>query len=162
MASIFEPEFDDTLERRGFAYRRARLGRQVGAAKLGASLYEIPPGAANFPYHWHGANEEFAIVVAGRPSVRTPEGWRELVEGEVVSFPVGEAGAHQLANRTDEPARVLIVSTMIAPEVNGYPDSGKVLATLRPPGSPDDGSLAAAFRVADGVDYWEGENPPAE
>jgi uncharacterized cupin superfamily protein len=160
MANLSEPEFDDTEERPGFAYRRARIGRQLGARKLGASLYEIPPGAATFPYHWHGANEELAIVVAGRPSVRTPDGWRELEEGEVVSFPAGEAGAHQFANRTDEPARVVIVSTMIAPEVNGYPDSGKVLATLRAPGSPDGGSLSAAFHLADEVDYWEGEEPP--
>jgi uncharacterized cupin superfamily protein len=160
MASIRKPEFDDPLKRPGFAYRRARIGRQAGAEKLGASLYEIPPGEATFPYHWHGVNEELAIVVAGRPSVRTPKGWRELAEGEVVAFPVGEAGAHQLANRSDEPARVLVISTMVAPEVNGYPDSGKVLATLRPPGSPADDSLAAAFRLADEVDYWEGEEPP--
>ena len=160
MANLFDPEFDDTVERPGFTYRRARLGRQAGASKLGVSLYEIPPGNATFPHHWHGANEELAIVVAGRPSVRTPDGWRELADGEVLSFPVGEAGAHQLANRSDEPARVLVISTMIAPEVNGYPDSGKVLATVRPPGSPGDGSLAASFRLADEVDYWEGEEPP--
>jgi uncharacterized cupin superfamily protein len=162
MASLSDPQFDDVEERPGFAYRRARIGRQLGARKLGASLYEIPPGSANFPYHWHAANEELAIVVSGRPSVRTPDGWRELAEGEVVSFPAGEAGTHQFANRSDEPARVLIVSTMIAPEVNGYPDSRKVLATLRPPGSPDDGSLSAAFDRADEVDYWEGEGPPTK
>jgi uncharacterized cupin superfamily protein len=161
MANVFDPEFDEPLERPGFVYRRARVGRQAGATKLGASLYEIPPGNASFPYHWHGANEELAIVVSGRPSVRTPEGWRELAEGEVLSFPTGEAGAHQFANRGDEPARILLVSTMIAPEVNGYPDSGKVLATVRPPGSRGDGSLAASFRLTDEVDYWEDEEPPA-
>src|SRR5919197_1624980 len=160
MANVFEPQFDDAPERPGFSSRRARIGRQAGAEKLGVSLYEIPPGNASFPYHWHGANEELAIVLSGRPSVRTPDGWRELAAGEVVSFPTGEAGAHQLANRSEEPARVLVISTMIAPEVNGYPDSGKVLATLRPPGSPGDGSLAAAFHLDDEVDYWEGEEPP--
>ena len=158
MASIFEPEFDDTLERRGFAYRRARLGRQVGAAKLGASLYEIPPGAANFPYHWHGANEELAIVVAGRPSVRTPEGWRELVEGEVVSFPVGEAGAHQLVNRTEAAVRFLAVSTGGAPDIVVHADSRKVGAFER---RPDGSGMRLWFREADAVDYHEGEEPPA-
>ena len=161
MANLFEPQFDNPTERPGFSYRRARLGRQAGAEKLGVSLYEIPPGNSSFPYHWHGANEELAIVLSGRPSVRTPEGWRELGEGEVLSFPTGEAGAHQFANRGDVPARVLVISTMLAPEVNGYPDSGKILATIRPPGSPDDGSLTAAFRLDDAIDYWEGEEPPA-
>src|SRR6266498_5978821 len=119
MANVLEPEFDDTVERPGLTYRRARIGRQLGARKLGVSLYDIPPGNASFPYHWHGANEELAIVVSGRPSVRTPDGWRELAEGEVVSFPTGEEGTHQFANRSDAPARILIVSTMIGPEVNG-------------------------------------------
>jgi uncharacterized cupin superfamily protein len=160
VTNIYEPDFDDSEERPGFTNRRARIGRQAGAAKLGASLYEIPPGQANFPYHWHGANEELAIALAGRPSVRTREGWRELSPGDVVSFPAGEGGAHQIANRADEPAQVLIVSTMIGPEVNGYPDSDKVIATVRAPGTPDDGSLTASFRLADEVDYWDDEAAP--
>ena len=162
MANLFDPEFDPAQERPGFSYRRARIGRQAGSEKLGVSLYELPPGNAAFAYHWHGANEELAIVLSGRPSVRTPDGWRELAEGDVVAFPAGEAGAHQLANRSDEQARVLVISTMISPEVAGYPDSGKVLASVRPPGSPADDSLAASFRLADEVDYWEGEEPPSK
>ena len=39
-------------------------------------------------------------MLRGRPHLRTPDGWRQLDEGEVVAFPVGERGAHQLANRT--------------------------------------------------------------
>ena len=44
----------------------------------------------------------------------------------MVAFPVGERGAHQLANRTDEPVRLLMVSEMRSPEIAVYPDSGKV------------------------------------
>jgi uncharacterized cupin superfamily protein len=160
VTNVYEPEFDDTEERPGFINRRARIGRQVGAERLGMSLYEILPGQANFPYHWHGANEELAIALAGRPSVRTPDGSRELAPGEVVSFPAGEDGAHQITSRGDEPAHMLIVSTMLGPEVNGYPDSNKIIATIRAPGSPDDGSLTASFRLADEVDYWDDDTEP--
>jgi uncharacterized cupin superfamily protein len=157
--NIFDPEFDADQERRGFTYRRARLGWQAGTDQLGMSLYEVPPGEATFPYHAHTANEELLIVLDGTPSLRTPDGWRELEKGEVVAFPVGEEGAHQVMNRSEAPARVLLLSTMSAPEVNFYPDSGKLMAATRAPGAAGEG-LHEAYRREDATDYWEGENPP--
>lgn len=160
MANLLDPQFE-SHEREGFTYRRARLGREAGASRLGASLYELPPGQASFPYHWHSANEELLIVLDGAPSLRTPEGWRDLREGDVVSFPVGPAGAHQLLNRTDHDVRFLVVSEMTAPEVSGYPDTGKLGALTRAPGTPDDpDEVFGFFRREDEVDYWEGEEPP--
>ena len=162
MANVFEPDFEQH-EREGFTYGRARIGRQAGAERLGASLYEIPPGEALFPYHWHAANEELLIVLAGRPALRTPDGRRELEEGEVVAFRVGPDGAHQVQNRSDATARVLIVSTMIAPEVSAYPDTGKVGAFTRPPGSPADPEAITGFFYPDSeVDYWDREPVPGE
>jgi uncharacterized cupin superfamily protein len=159
MPSIFDPEFNADQDRPGFTYRRAKLAQQAGAEQLGASLYEIPPGQATFPYHSHTANEELLIVLDGRPSLRTPGGWSELEKGDVVAFRVGDEGAHQVANRSGEPARVLLLSTMVAPEVNLYPDSGKLMAATRAPGAAGEG-LAEAYRREDAKDYWEGEEPP--
>jgi uncharacterized cupin superfamily protein len=161
MANLYEPEFDGSSDRDGFTYRRAKLGAQAGAVRLGASLYEIPPGEATFPYHAHFGNEEMLIVLEGRPSLRTPDGWRELDPGDVVSFKVGSEGAHQVMNRSEDAARILVVSEMNAPEVSVYPDSGKVLAGTRPPGGTETAEdVFEAFRLEDGVDYWEGEEPP--
>jgi uncharacterized cupin superfamily protein len=160
MANVFEPEFEEHA-RPGFNYRRARVGRDSGAERLGASLYEIPPGQATFPYHWHSANEEMLIVLAGRPSLRTPAGWRQLEPGEAVSFHVGLEGAHQIQNRGEEDARVLLISEMIAPEVSVYPDSGKIAAATRPPGSPaSPDEIFASFPLDAEVDYWQGEPDP--
>lgn len=161
MTNLFEPEFEPT-ERPGFTYRRARLGRQAGAERLGASLYEVTPGEATFPYHWHSANEELLIVLRGRPSLRTPDGWRELAEGEVVSFRTGERGAHQLLNRSDETVRFLVVSEMNAPEMSLYPDSDKIGIFGRPPGTPSEpGEIFGVFRREDETSYWQDEEPPA-
>lgn len=157
-ASVREPEFEDA-ERPGFAYRRARVGRQAGCERLGASLFEIPPGNACFPYHWHHGNEELAVVLDGTPSLRTPEGWRELTGGEVACFPRGERGAHQIANFSEAPARVLIFSEMSAPDLVIQPDSGKAGAFDQAPGTPT--RNMRWFRLVDEVDYWEGEEPPA-
>jgi len=111
-----------------------------------------------FPYHFHFGNEELLIVLRGRPYLRTPDGWRQLDEGSVVAFPVGERGAHQVVNRTDEVVRLLMVSEMVSPDVVVYPDSGKVGARERAPGSGT--GLRETFRSQDQVDYWEGEQPP--
>jgi uncharacterized cupin superfamily protein len=160
MANVFRPEFDADQQREGFSYRRAQVGRQAGAERLGASLYEIPPGQATFPYHQHSANEEMLVVLAGRPALRTADGWRDLEEGDVVAFPIGERGAHQIANRSSETVRVLFISEMNSPEVVMYPDTGKVAAATRAPGGRGAGDRWV-FRADDAVDYWEGEKPPS-
>lgn len=159
MSNFSEPEFDPPSEREGFRGRRARLGRQAGAEHLGLSLFELEPGSAPFPLHYHLGNEEMLIVLAGEPSLRTPNGERPLAEGEVVAFPVGEEGAHQVVNRSDKPARVLILSEMNAPDVVVRPESNKISAFGRPPGAAGDGFHDAYFR-RDAVDLWDGEQPP--
>jgi uncharacterized cupin superfamily protein len=161
--NVFGPEFDEPTDRPGFTYRRARIGWQAGSERLGASVYEVEPGNACFPYHWHSANEEMLIVLSGRPTLRTPAGERVLEEGEVVAFRLGEEGAHQVVNRSEGTVRFLIVSEMNPVDLNGYPDSGKILATNRAPGGrPVPGSRAFSFRESDAVDYMEDEPNPAE
>jgi uncharacterized cupin superfamily protein len=155
--NIDEPLFDEPREHPGFRARRARLSRQAGAERLGLSLWELPPGEAAYPYHYHLAEEELLLVLDGRPTLRTPDGWRELDQGELVSFPRGERGGHQLVNRSQETVRFLAVSTSGEPDVVMYPDSGKLGAFQR---LPEGGGLRALFRVGDTVDYYDGERPP--
>ena len=65
-------------------------------------------------------------MVTGRPTLRTPAGERQLRPWDVAWFVRGEAGAHQLRNDTDEPARVVFFSTVADPEVAVYPDEDKI------------------------------------
>jgi uncharacterized cupin superfamily protein len=157
MANIEQPDFDEPRERPGFHVRRARLSRQAGSERLGLSLWELPPGEAAYPYHHHLGEEELVVVLEGSPHLRTPEGWRELAQGEVVAFPRGEQGGHQLANRSVRLVRFLSFSTHGDPDIVIYPDSRKVSAAER---TPDGSGLRLLFREADAVDYWDGERPP--
>ena len=157
MANIHDPDFNDVRDRPGFSARRARVGRELRSQRLGASVWEIPPGEAAYPYHFHLVEEEMLFVLRGSISLRTPDGWRELAEGEVASFPAGAEGAHQLVNRGAEPVRVLAISTNGTPDIVIYPDSGKLGAAER---RPDGSGLAEYYRRADAVGYWEGETPP--
>lgn len=152
--NLFDPEWVERTEAplRG---RTARIGAPAGAERLGATLYEIDPGQSGSPYHLHHANEELIVVLSGRPTLRTPEGVRVLEPGEVVACPAGPAGAHQLQNRTAEPVRALVVSTMVYPEVAEMPDSDKILVIGAPPGT--DERLFGAFPRAAQVDRLHGE-----
>jgi uncharacterized cupin superfamily protein len=53
VANIYEPEFDEPRDRRGFRALRARVGQHAGAKRLGTSLSEVPAGEAAYPYHLH-------------------------------------------------------------------------------------------------------------
>jgi uncharacterized cupin superfamily protein len=159
VTNINEAVFDEPREHPGFRCLRARLSRQAGSERLGLSLWEVPPGEAAYPYHHHLTEEELVLVLEGRPSLRTPQGWRDLAEGEVVAFLRGEDGGHQLMNRTSSTVRFLSFSGSGEPDIVIYPDSGKLGAFER---LPDGGGLRAMFRMSDTVDYHDGELPPGE
>jgi uncharacterized cupin superfamily protein len=148
------PRFDEPREHPGFTCRRARIGRQAGSERIGASLFSVPPGEAAYPYHWHLGEEELVIVLEGTPRLRTPTDERRLVRGAVVSFPRGEEGAHQLVNDTDAEVVFLAFSEQGDPDIVMYPDSGKLGAFER---RPEGGGHFKLFRLADEVDYWDGE-----
>ncbi|HXG75067.1 MAG TPA: cupin domain-containing protein [Gaiellaceae bacterium] len=143
--------WDREEERPGWRSRDAWVGARIGSELIGGSMYELEPGDRLWPYHTHHANEEWLIVLRGRPTLRTPEGERELAEGDVVCFPRGAAGAHQVRNDTGSALRVLMLSTLVSPDVIEYLDSGKVAATQA--------SGERLFRMRRGPDaeYWEGE-----
>jgi uncharacterized cupin superfamily protein len=156
VANIYEPRMDGDLDREGFRHRGATLGDQAGCQRLGMSLYEVEAGQASAPFHWHVANEEVLMTLLGRIELRSPDGVRELGPGEVVAFPRGEGGAHQLTNVGDGPARFLVLSEMNYPEIVVYPDSGKVGIRDRHPAS-EGPAMRLSFVVDDAVDYWHGE-----
>jgi uncharacterized cupin superfamily protein len=152
IANAFTVECAVEMEHNDFRIPEAQLGPGLGAELIGGSVYEIEPGKKLWPYHLHHANEEWLVVMRGRPTLRTPEGERELVEGDVACFPRGAAGAHQLRNATDEPVRILMLSTLTAPEIVEYPDSGK-LDTISAKGE-----RILLTRNAERAKYWDGES----
>jgi uncharacterized cupin superfamily protein len=128
-ANVFAAEWDGEMPELG--RRAARLGPRIGSVELGVSLFELDPGGAVSPIHVHYGNEELLLVLSGRALLRTPEGTRELEPGAIVAFPRGPMGAHQIANASDEPARVLVFSTMNLPEVTELVTTGTMFLTAR-------------------------------
>jgi uncharacterized cupin superfamily protein len=108
----------------------ARPLARADANKLGASIWELQPGSTQFVYHFHHGTEELLIVLRGQPTVRMHDGDRQLREGDVLPFPAGPEGGHQIRNDDDETARVLIVAAHADPDVAEYPETGKVAAIV--------------------------------
>jgi uncharacterized cupin superfamily protein len=150
--NLYGDEWDETRDREGWRIKEAFVGHRIGGALIGASMSEVEPGNKLWPYHTHHWNEEWVIVLRGEPTLRTPEGEQVLNEGDVVCFPRGEKGAHQIINHTDEPIRVLMVSSMIKGDVIEYVDTGKVLA------EGPTGERVTFSRPGPTVEYWEGED----
>ena len=126
--TVFGDDWDATDDWSGGGAKSKRLVDR--GLDLGASLYELGPGNS-VVYHYHHGSEELLIVLRGRPTLRTPEGERQLAAGEVVHFPTGPGGAHGLRNDTDEPARYVVAGIRVSPEVAEYPDHGKITAQAR-------------------------------
>jgi uncharacterized cupin superfamily protein len=149
--NLYGDDWDETRDRDGWRIKEAFVGHHIGGGLIGASMAEVEPGNKLWPYHTHHANEEWVIVLGGEPTLRTPEGEQVLKEGDVACFRRGKDGAHQIVNRTDSPVRVLMLSSMIGPDIIEYLDTGKVYAT-----SVADEPIMLA-RPGPTVEYWEGE-----
>jgi uncharacterized cupin superfamily protein len=110
--NLFEPIWDAEVEANGAVLRATRLASHAGAVRIAASLYEIEPGAHVSPLHFHHRNEELLFVLTGAPSLRRgDDDIRDLSQGEIVAFPTGRGGIHQILNRSQRSARVLICAT---------------------------------------------------
>ena len=120
-------------------FRRAsatRIGASLGAAATGLSVYELPPGQASSPYHYEDPVEEWLLVVSGTPTLRHPGGEVQLHPWDSVFFPPGPAGAHQVRNDGDSPARIAMFSSTAAVGAVVYPD-GDMVRIFSPDGRDD-------------------------
>ncbi len=150
--NIGAPQFEhDDSDPEGFRAGLARLGKALGASESGISVYELPPGQAVCPYHYELGEEEWLLVLEGRPTLRHPDGSETLAPWDVVFFPRGPEGAHGIRNESEQTVRVLMFSTVVLPTATVYPDSDKVGVWTGDPGSE------LVVRRESAVEYFDGE-----
>ncbi|HZV73548.1 MAG TPA: cupin domain-containing protein [Conexibacter sp.] len=154
-ANVYTETWQRTMDQGNWGVRAASVGRLAGARQVGMSVYELDPGKKNLPYHAHHGIEEIVVVLKGTPTLRTPDGERELAEGEVVAFAPGRGGAHQLLNRSDAVVRYLMLSSKAAADLIEYPDSGKISAQAGAWGTPD--AVSYMLPMEPQLDYFAGE-----
>jgi uncharacterized cupin superfamily protein len=144
--------WDRQEDRDGWRSKDAWVGHHIGAELLGGSMYELEGGNKLWPFHTHHANEEWVVVLRGTPTLRTHEGEQLLQEGDVVCFPRGKDGAHQIINRSEGSIRVLMLSSLVSPDIVEYLDTGKIGARSVA------GERIMLAKPGPELDYWEGES----
>jgi uncharacterized cupin superfamily protein len=150
--NIASPDFEyDPDDPEGFRSGLFRLGPLVGAATTGLSVYELAPGQAICPYHYEYGEEEWLLVLSGRPTLRHPGGEDVLEPWDTTCFAMGPEGAHLVRNDTATTVRVLMFSTVTHPAATVYPDSAKVGIWT---GNRDDDVMV---RKSSRVEYFDGE-----
>ena len=129
--NLFSGEWDgENLEGTG---HRWRSFWRPDDARMGATLWELVPGASGGRLHMHYGAEEMFFVLSGRPVFRNQEREEPLEPGDFVFCPEGRAGLHVFSNPTDEPAQILAMSAGGFPDVVAYPEDGYAWVATRDP-----------------------------
>lgn len=99
-----------------------RLGDAAGLTQFGVNLVTLEPGAMSSLRHWHLAEDEFVMVTEGECVMVQDEGETVMRAGGCAGFPAGSTNGHHFLNRSDAPARFLVVGSKAPREVATYSD----------------------------------------
>jgi len=151
ITNIRDIESEHVCEHASYEYVKYEVTERGKGNHGQVTLYEIFPGKANYPYHYHASNEEVFYILDGQGVVDTPQGRRSISAGDFIICPSGEKGAHKITNSSQTEKLVYIdFDTVHSPEVVYYPDSNKV-------GIYVEGIEPEIFKNEISVDYYEGE-----
>lgn len=128
------------------------MAELTDSKNLNFFVRSLDPGKYSYPYHSHRNAEEMFVVLSGKAMLRTPEGFRELEEGDIAFFEMGDTGAHQLYNHTEQPFVYLDLGTKSSIDVCDYHDTGKT--GILP--------YRELHNKADQADYFAGEENVSE
>ncbi len=91
------------------------IGRALGLGRIGIHYEIMPPGGrSSFP-HAESDEEEFVLVLKGKPDVWIDGTLHQLVEGDAVAFPAGTGIAHSFLNNSSEDMHLLVLGEASKP-----------------------------------------------
>lgn len=100
---------------------KRKLGDHFGLVNFGVNLTTLAPGAISALLHRHKVQDEFVYILAGHPTLITDGGEQALAPGMCVGFPA-QGVAHQIVNRSTEPATFLEVGDRLPGDEGNYPN----------------------------------------
>lgn len=99
-----------------------RLGDAAGLTRFGVNLVTLEPGVWSSQRHWHTHEDEFVYVLEGELVLVTDAGETPLRAGDCAGFKAGVRDGHHLVNRSDRPARFLVVGNRDDADHGEYSD----------------------------------------
>lgn len=138
-------------EHEPYEYYKYEVTRRRKDGQCYVAIYEIPPGKANYPYHYHLKNEETFYIISGNGILETPDGDKPISAGDIIVCPPSEKGAHRIINSSDDEMLVYLDCDVVNyPDIAYYPNSDKVGIILN-------GESNTFYSKNADVDYYEGE-----
>ncbi len=143
IVSLADVEPEDV--RRGrYATLETDLARAAGSVLSGLRHNILPPGAVSCPPHWHTAEEELFVVLAGAGEVELGSDRFPIGAGSIVARPPTSGVEHALHAGPDG-LTFLAYGTRVPGDLCHYPRTGKL-------------NLGGGVVVrVEAVDYWDGE-----
>lgn len=118
-ATGYPAPYDAAVE--GRWYRR--LAPACGLTAIGASHVVLKPGAWSSQRHWHAAEDELLVMLAGEAVLVEDGGETVLRAGDVAAWPMGVRDGHHLQNRGTQDCVFVVVSAGDSAADRGeYPD----------------------------------------
>ncbi|MBU0670446.1 MAG: cupin domain-containing protein [Alphaproteobacteria bacterium] len=100
-----------------------RLAPAAGLTRLGASHVVLEPGACSSQRHWHRAQDELVVMLAGEAVLIEDGGETPVRAGDVLAWPAGVENGHHLHNRSDAACVFVAISGGDRADDSGeYPD----------------------------------------
>lgn len=99
-----------------------RLGDAAELTQFGVSLVTLEPGVWSSQRHWHTHEDEFVWIVEGELVLVTDDGEEVMRPGDCAGFKAGVKNGHNLENRSDKPARFLVVGSRDDRDAGEYSD----------------------------------------
>lgn len=124
---------------------------------LGCGAFRVKPGKRAFPKHAHLANDEALYILSGSGELNMGEDTTQVEPGDFIVLPRGAIFAHVLINDSNEDLLYLCISTMNAPEIVHYPDSGK-LGVMESSRSWGGKASISGFYKYQKAGYYDGED----
>lgn len=87
----------------------SRMGAALGLTRIGINYDIVAPGNRTSRPHAESHEEEFVLVLRGRPDVWIDGHLHELSEGAAAVFPAGTGIAHSFLNNSDADVHLLVV-----------------------------------------------------
>jgi uncharacterized cupin superfamily protein len=155
--NVFNADWKASSHGEKFQHDHISLTDLRDGHELGCGAFRVNPGKRAFPKHAHLANDEALFIVSGTGALTVGEETVRVTAGDFILLPSGVEHAHILLNDSDADIVYLCVSTMNAPEVVHYPDSGKlgVMESARQWGGENSVSGFYKFQKAG---YYDGED----
>ena len=102
-------------------YRYQLMSDPGGLTQFGAFVEELPPGSRSGHRHWHANEDEMILMLAGEV-VLIEDSETLLRAGDAAAWPAGNPVGHRLDNRSDTPARYLVIGTRAGRDTVHYTD----------------------------------------